>query len=485
MGSSPPLVALDVKQPESPLDTYSRIIGLQNMVQQGQGQKLQQQLLGSQLQDEQAGRAMLGDLASKAQDSGQSPTPQDIYKLAGKYGASINAANAITNGLLAQQEHVSNIAKNDAATNASNLETQQKLNDAYRGRIMSIVNGPEADKQTNWANEIAKDEQAGAIKPGTFSNIYPGDSAAQALADHFALGSVLAKEATEKMSATGSYLRGATAANEFAAKTNPRSPLYSPSPAAVAMGSAPGAQQIQAGQSAQAGRVAGAEAAAKQPYEIQIQQIRQQGEMQVEQVRQQVSQQMGISKDATDKIEMNVLKPYQDKMNEVSQLQSAIQQAQNGNVTAARGVLLKLIGVSNPDGTKRFNNQEAERLLSQGNIGQRFAGSIKNLLTGNNWTDQMASDMQDFATAQASVAGDSLNRGIQNVNKLYGTSVGTGLLQTGTGNTAPGAANAGPAPNVGGIPPKLPPGATHIVPGPDGRRHYTNAQGTVDYGIAP
>jgi len=32
---------------------------------------------------------------------------------------------------------------------------------------------------------------------------------------------------------------------------------------------------------------------------------------------------------------------------------------------------------------------------------------------------------------------------------------------------------------------KPPAGATHIVPGPDGKRHYTNAQGTVDYGVAP
>lgn len=30
-----------------------------------------------------------------------------------------------------------------------------------------------------------------------------------------------------------------------------------------------------------------------------------------------------------------------------------------------------------------------------------------------------------------------------------------------------------------------PAGATHIVPGPDGKRHYTNAVGTVDLGIAP
>ena len=30
-----------------------------------------------------------------------------------------------------------------------------------------------------------------------------------------------------------------------------------------------------------------------------------------------------------------------------------------------------------------------------------------------------------------------------------------------------------------------PAGATHIVPGPDGKNHYTNDAGTVDLGVAP
>ena len=32
--------------------------------------------------------------------------------------------------------------------------------------------------------------------------------------------------------------------------------------------------------------------------------------------------------------------------------------------------------------------------------------------------------------------------------------------------------------------PAMPAGATHIVPGPDGKNHYTNINGTVDYGVA-
>jgi hypothetical protein len=46
-----------------------------------------------------------------------------------------------------------------------------------------------------------------------------------------------------------------------------------------------------------------------------------------------------------------------------------------------------------------------------------------------------------------------------------------------------------PAPNPTVRPPAAqsgpPPGATYIVPGPDGKNHYTNAQGTQDLGIAP
>lgn len=38
------------------------------------------------------------------------------------------------------------------------------------------------------------------------------------------------------------------------------------------------------------------------------------------------------------------------------------------------------------------------------------------------------------------------------------------------------------APQSKGAPPQ---GATHVVPGPDGQNHYTNAAGTVDLGIAP
>ena len=121
---SPPLVALSVKPPENPLDTYARIIGLKGMLTQQAGEQQQQQIMGSQLQDIQAGRAMMSDCFHRA-DTGKAPTPQDVYRFAGKYNASATATSAIANGLLTTQQHVSDIAKNDAATNASNLETRR------------------------------------------------------------------------------------------------------------------------------------------------------------------------------------------------------------------------------------------------------------------------------------------------------------------------------------------------------------------------
>jgi hypothetical protein len=155
--------------------------------------------------------------------------------------------------------------------------------------------------------------------------------------------------------------------------------------------------------------------------------------LQLEQVRQQVAQTFQSNKNAQDKIEGTVLKPYEEKMSQITELQSALQQASKGNVTAARGVLLKLIGVTNPDGTKRYNEAEAQRLLQQGSIPQRFAGTIQNILTGDQWTPGMQKDMVSFAGAQAQAAYDNLNRGIGNVNRLYNTNVGQGLLQNSGG----------------------------------------------------
>lgn len=144
-----------------------------------------------------------------------------------------------------------------------------------------------------------------------------------------------------------------------------------------------------------------------------------------------VRQQFGNDKDARDKIDQTVLKPYQDKMSEISELQSAIGQAQAGNIAAARATLYKVIGVAQPQGTHRVAPTEVAGFSGMGSVPQRVQGSIANALSGDQWTPQMIADIKSFGDAQSQVAQQNLNRGVDATNQLYKTNVGTGLKVSG------------------------------------------------------
>jgi myosin heavy subunit len=404
--ASIPLPALDIQTPNV-IGQAGQVLQLQN--QQGQQKLQQQQIAQNQLSlDDQ-----LKERSAMVKSSGD---PDQYLNELFKAQVSPSAYFGIAQQLTKTRQDQATLTK----TQNENLQTAQ---DQIRGQLTAIEKAPDEQKQDAWTREL---QSLGQNYPQLSKGLnlpqtYPGDDQIEYFQSRLALGSTLAKEASEKITAQARQLASQTGADRFAAEQNPQSPLYAPTAAAVSLGASQGqptAQAIQSNQTQQAGNVAAVQAKAKYPYELGL-----------EQVRQQVGQTFQNNKDAQDKIEGTVLKPYEDKMSQIGELQSAISQAQSGNVTAARGVLLKLIGVTNPDGTKRYNEAEAERLLQQGSIPQRFAGSVKNILTGNNWTPQMASDMQSFAGAQAQVATGNLNRGIDNVNKLYGTKVGSGLRQ--------------------------------------------------------
>jgi len=149
----------------------------------------------------------------------------------------------------------------------------------------------------------------------------------------------------------------------------------------------------------------------------------------VEPLRLQIQQTFVNQKDARDKIETTVLKPFQDKMSEIGELQSAINQAAQGNIAAARAALYKTIGVAQPAGTHRVAPTEVTGFSGMGSIPERIRGSIANALSGDPWTPQMVQDIKSFGQMQAQVALGNLSRGIDNTNKLYGTNVGTALKE--------------------------------------------------------
>src|SRR5260370_711890 len=133
----------------------------------------------------------------------------DIPTLIKQNGGSLHGVLDASQKILDRQQKL-------ATLNGDQLKNDQTRNDQYRGRIQAIIGAPDDQKQSLWDAEITKEEQAGSIKPGTMSRTYPGDDQATYIANHFALGSVLAKEATEKISATGAAQRGQAAVGELA-----------------------------------------------------------------------------------------------------------------------------------------------------------------------------------------------------------------------------------------------------------------------------
>src|ERR1700675_2204495 len=227
-----PLVALqsNTQQP-SPLDQYSKAVQLKSLLQNQQFQQQQQplELQKSQIQVQQAQQAQADQSATtKALQQWDGKDYTQLPSLVLKNGGSANAVFGATQHIVDLRTKASEMAKNDAATGASNTENQIKQADQRRGTIQSIIQQTDpSTKQAAWDQEITKEEQAGTIQPGSIPHQYPGDDAATGLANHLALGSVLAKEATEKLAAQARATSANTSAAEFKAKL-PGGPLQAP-----------------------------------------------------------------------------------------------------------------------------------------------------------------------------------------------------------------------------------------------------------------
>lgn len=162
-----------------------------------------------------------------------------------------------------------------------------------------------------------------------------------------------------------------------------------------------------------AGLKAGEEARERQPYEVALKKM-----------EAPIAAGVADNKDARDKVEANYIKPYADKMQNVSELKSAIAGAKEGNVAASRAVLLKLLGISTPGGGSKKISPEALRDMGgMGSVPQKFIGSIQEVLTGDKWTPAMQDDILAFANDQAKVAEVALRSGIRQTNALYGTQI--------------------------------------------------------------
>lgn len=198
--SSIPLPALDVKPPqqENPLDALTRVMQIKSM-QNAQGLQ-QEQLKGAQLENQQRSLAAADEVnARHAFHDWDGKDSDDLLGLMQKYGVGPKTFTSMATGLLDMKQKVAALTKDQ-------LANVQNFHDQARGAIMGVIQAPPDKQQDAWTQM-----KQGAIANPAFAparqlidqlpDTYPGDEEAQLMANRLALGSVLAKEETERTAA--------------------------------------------------------------------------------------------------------------------------------------------------------------------------------------------------------------------------------------------------------------------------------------------
>lgn len=291
MGSIP-LPALDLKTPQQPdlLEKYGQLQALKNQSQQIQLQlqeaplRLQQlqqgvQQGGVQLQQQQqAFKDQQAKTAAMSEWDGSDINK--LYPLILKHGGSSDAVMSLKSGVLEQQQKAAVTFKDMQDGGKAQVETTKLKGDQIAGALSPLVDPAKVpDAQLPQALQLAVQSlvQSNVLDPQHAQAAQQlvqqsgGDPAKirQGL-DQFIKTNMAQSEIVQQAHQQAMTAQAQAEAQKIKASTDPGSPLYSPSPAAVAMGTAPGASQIQAGEAKLAGQKAGAEAAARQPYEMSL-----------------------------------------------------------------------------------------------------------------------------------------------------------------------------------------------------------------------
>lgn len=197
MGGYSAFPALDIKSPESPIQQYAQAQQIAGQQQQIEAQRLQNQMTQRNLQDQDALTRAYASLKPDASGRINYDTLPNAVLQSGGSGKAVQQA---TMNVFDMKGKASQIAKDDAATNLSNMDTIQKTHDMLRGKILNTtdnITDPTA-KQATWAQEYAAAKAQGIPIPDGITDQYPGDDRARAIAGSLALGSQLVKEANER-----------------------------------------------------------------------------------------------------------------------------------------------------------------------------------------------------------------------------------------------------------------------------------------------
>jgi len=269
--ASIPLPALDLKPPPvqpNVLEQYGNLMQLKNMQQNA---PLQTQLLQQQVQEGQqnnAARQALNQAYSGAITTDENGQPTiDSGKL----------ASGLASGPAAYQ--TPQVMKGITDFQTSKIELQSKAAALQQTQADMLGSAASAIKAANYDPTLAHSLLDTLPQTPQLQQIrqqIDNPQALQQLVNTAIQNSPKQRELGA--SETTANARQTTAQTEKAkldASMNPQSSLYAPSAASVAMGTAPGSQQIQAGEVQQAAKKAGAEESARMPGEMALAQQRQ------------------------------------------------------------------------------------------------------------------------------------------------------------------------------------------------------------------
>jgi hypothetical protein len=375
-----PLPVLSLKQPQQPdvVGDMRNLLAIKSVLGDQQMQDVQLQQAKQSQADQQA--------MTKAMQSWDGKDYTQIPSLVLKNGGSANAVFTASQHIQQMKLQASDIAAKDAETNSKNTDTVVKTNDQYRGRLQAIIDAPADQKQALWQQEIAAEKAAGTQLSPQITDQYPGDDAARVYASHFALGSVLAKEATEKTQAAARQQQ-ANAATQQAGTA---------------------AQRLQAELPALGGQVT--------PKDIYVQQQ--------ENYRSLLGRQATQSNELQRQGIQNLQKQsdaYTQFLGTANSLKQSLAAAKTGNeMAAAVAPLQGTLFITTSEGVKRINQTELEGVAGAGSLAQRIEGALGKQTGKGPLSDQLKNDMANLVDLYTQAKYGSYEKQAQYTQKLHG-----------------------------------------------------------------
>jgi hypothetical protein len=506
--ASIPLPALDVRPVQTPdaLSQYSKVLQMKSLMGEQQMQQNQLQMQNQQLKDNQA--------ITDAWKSWDGKDTDSLVKGVLNAGGSGAAANQVEQTLMARQTQKNALLESDR-------KLQQSKNDSMLGRLDAAESVPDEQLLPHIQSALKESVDAGDLDPQHAQGAQ--QLLAQAGNDPKAVRSVLDtfKKGFQLDSVQNARAKeeAETRASNAKAELDKANTLLSQNKADIIAQYQKNPQMLDASidnifapntpQNARykgnlrifmsQGDVDAAKELIKQAGSEKAGLEKEAYVQGAENVRQALNRQAQFSnelqKNGINQIEKMFTDPqhgYTQFLAQANATKNAIQDAKNGNEFAASmAPLMTVLGINSFAGIHRVNPQEAEAAGPKvGSIYRQINAVLDKAGSGEIQPDT-AREMGGLIDGLIKAKHESLVPAAQLVATNSGIDPAKLTVMDASGkadtlvNVAKSSAPASTAQTQTTKPTGPPPGATHIVPGKDGHNHYTNATGTVDYGIAP